>query len=79
MYTAVLQLIICILARYEKDKWQMTGIVLNAFGGKVKKKIKKEERRQLKKSLPTLSADLNYVIDGSIHSIMTNYGFLPYS
>ena len=55
IYTADLQLIICIIAKYEKDLMKMADKSQNAVGGKEKKNIwkKKENTTQQQKGLPT--------------------------
>ena len=61
MCTAVLQVIISQLAKYEEDQMKMTGKSQNADSGKEikdEKKNKKEKITQQQKGLPTLSADL---------------------
>ena len=60
MYTALLQVIIYQLAKYERDPMKMAEKSQNAVSGKEKKR-KKEKTIQQQKGLPTLSADLNNV------------------
>ena len=64
MYTALLQVIIYQLVKYERDPIKMAEKSQNAVSGKEKKIIKnnKEKTIQQQKGLPTLSADLNDII-----------------
>ena len=67
MYTAVLQVIIYQLAKYEKDQIKIAEKSQKAYSVKeTKEKNNKEKTIQQEKGLPTLSADLNYDGNGRL-------------
>ena len=75
IYTAVLQVIIYQLAKYEKDPMSNDREIGGRRWWERRKISKKEKTLQQQKGLPTLSADLNYQIinNAGMETLTYNY------